>query len=342
MGTFREHERLLALTPSIVLWGCFGGICLAVVYFFLQGMWDSYQLTDSRFSLYHDIHIIIVFAFLFAVLGFLAGELFSTRKNSREYRTGIISGTCTAFMFISILAFQKILLESAGFSDWIIPLAGIFVLSVVIQTIFAYSHEPRYGSGPDDPDTPYKPAITGKLRKYWYLIPTILAIVIIPPGLLFFGFAPGNVDMTCQNGYVNPDHCGYVNPHPLHYEQNVTTRFVEVNRTGPDSVRIVMRPDPGTGRGTPVDLLYDIEDAPDPRLGGAKASMYVSNKRHVAASGMNISIDPPEGLLYFDGDFVTLNGSDVFSNGTPTRRLVVIDTDPVNNNGSTIVYSGFV
>ena len=172
--------------PAIVLWGCFGGICLAGVYFFLQGMWARYQLTDSRFSLYHDIHIIIVFTFLFAVLGFLAGELFSTGKNSREYRTGIISGTCTTLMFISILAFQKFVSESAGFSDWIIPLAGMFVSSVAIQAICAYSCKPRYGSEQDDPDSLHKPAIAGKLRKYWYFIPTILAIVIIPPGLLFF------------------------------------------------------------------------------------------------------------------------------------------------------------
>jgi hypothetical protein len=314
--------------PAIVLWGCFGGICLAGVYFFLQGMWARYQLTDSRFSLYHDIHIIIVFTFLFAVLGFLAGELFSTGKNSREYRTGIISGTCTTLMFISILAFQKFVSESAGFSDWIIPLAGMFVSSVAIQAICAYSCKPRYGSEQDDPDSLHKPAIAGKLRKYWYFIPTILAIVIIPPGLLFFGFAPGNVDTTCQNGYVNPDHCGYVNPHPLHYEQNVTTRFVEVNRTGPDSVRIVMRPDPGTGRGTPVTLLYDWAD--------------VSTPRRISGSGLDISMDPPDTLLYLDGDSSILSGADIFSNGTPTRRLVVIDTDPVNNNGSTIIYSGFV
>jgi hypothetical protein len=314
--------------PAIILWGIFGGGCSAAAYFLVQGIWARYPPMDSHFSLYHDMHIIIVFTLLFAVLGFLAGEMFSTGKKSREFRTGIISGICTALVFISILVFQDLVLESAGFSKEVIPLAGIFVSSVVIQTIFAYSHKPRYGSGPDDPDTLHKPEITGKLRKYWYLFPTILAIVIIPPGLLFFVFAPGNVDTTCQNGYINPDHCGYVNPHPLLYERNVTTRFAEVNRISSDSVRIGIRPDPGTGRGTPVDIHYDWED--------------ISTPRHITGLGLNISMNPPDRLLYLDGDFVTLSGMGMFSNGTAMKRLVVIDADPTNENGSTILYSGYI
>jgi hypothetical protein len=153
----------------------------------------------------------------------------------------------------------------------------------------------------------------------YIVLPIVAALIIIscivPPGIV--------------GGFFNTtDSCLYVNPYPIHEEENVTTRFVEVNRTGPDSVLIVMRPDPGTGRGTPVDLHYGWED--------------VSTPQHIAGLGLDIRMEPSDRLLYLSGDSVTLSGAGMYSNGTPTKRLVVIDTDPANKTGSTILYSGYI
>lgn len=153
----------------------------------------------------------------------------------------------------------------------------------------------------------------------YIVLPILAALIliscIVPPGIV--------------GGLFNTtDSCLYVNPYPIHEDGNVTTRFVKVNRTGPDSVLIVMRPDPGTGRGTPVDLHYGWED--------------ISTPQHIAGLGLDIRMEPPDRLLYLYGDSVTLNGAGMYSNGTPTKRLVVIDTDPANKTGSTILYSGHI
>jgi len=153
----------------------------------------------------------------------------------------------------------------------------------------------------------------------YIVLPILAALIliscIVPPGIV--------------GGLFNTtDSCLYVNPYPIHEEENVTARFVEVNRTGPDSVLIVMRPDPGTGRGTPVDLHYDGED--------------ISTPQRIVGLGLDIRMEPSDRLLYLSGDSVTLRGAGMYSNGTPTKRLVVIDTDPANKTGSTILYSGYI
>lgn len=306
--------------PAIILWGIFGGGCSAAAFFLLQWIWDVFLPDDSGFSTLHDGHILIAFTLLFAILGFLAGELFSTGKKPWEIRIGIISGISTAVVFMAILAILMNISGSEYFSEWLILLIEVLVASVILQTIGAWFHEPRRSSVPEEAEIPQIAAISKKLPKYSFLFIAILGVLIIPPCLLYFSIASGLNETTSP--------CCYEKINPVNEELNVTTRFAEVNRTSSDSVRIGIRPDPGTARGTPVDIHYDWED--------------ISTPRHITGLGLNISMNPPDRLLYLDGDYVTLNGMDMFSNGTATKRLVVIDTDPTNENGSTILYSGYI
>ncbi|MEN6443507.1 MAG: hypothetical protein ABFC71_07140 [Methanoregula sp.] len=319
MESIREHDRLLALIPAIVLWGCFGGICLAAVSFFLQGIWSpvlayNYALLSPVFQ----FQIIGSFAVLLWVLAVIAADLFSPGR----YRAlgpvliGMVSGTCTALVFTSILVIHDMIshppiLHYAGdpflirvfldglFHQWLIPLAGFILISTIIQAMGAYFRESRRSAPQDDMKTPDSPAITKKLPSYRFLLLGVLAVLIIPPSLLYLGMSTG-----------------VIAEQPRDY---AITDSVDVTRTAPDSVQIVMKPDPNKVRRT---------TSPLPSVQILLGEKDVSNRSIITESGLDDTIKPSEGLLYRNGASVILRGKDASANDTVPVRLVIIVTYP--------------
>jgi hypothetical protein len=281
---------------AILLWGSFGGVCSAAAYFLLQWIWDHYlPCAAVHYSLYYHTQVTALFALIFVILGFFAGTLFCSGKNSREIRIGMISGICTALVFMAIIAFQNLVLGSADFSHWPILIAEVLVASVILQTIGTYFHKSRCGSAPDDKDISHKYAITKIIHSYWFLFLAILAVLIIPPVCL--GMSTGGVaeELRC---FV-----------PINDR-------VDVTRTAPDSIRLVMQPDSGIKHDVvpSVKIFLNEKDA--------------SNQSIIMGSGLDAVINPSEGLPFQRKASVTLQGRDVSGNETVPVHLQIIVTYP--------------
>jgi len=92
---------------------------------------------------------------------------------------------------------------------------------------------------------------------------------------------------------------------------------VVASRTGPDSITLVMHPDP---RATFATAPY-VERI---MLG----EFQVESPASITASGRADTIDPPEGLMYREGATATITGIDAAGNSTVPVRIMVIMTYP--------------
>ncbi|MDO9550446.1 MAG: hypothetical protein Q7J03_05675 [Methanoregula sp.] len=282
--------------PAIIRWGCFGGVSLAAGYLLVQWIWDRFLPDAVWFSAYHDAQLVIVFAFVLALLGVIAGDLFSTGKESQELTIGIFSGISTALVFLTITVSLTTVLgtEVIPLSPFLV--AGIVVSSVALQGIGAWFHEPCSKSGMDETNIMEKPGFAKKIRNYRFLLFIIIAVTIIPPTLLFLGISTGVI--------AEQSPCYAINDN------------VDVSRTGSDSIRIVMQPDT---REKFVSL---------PFANISLGENDVSNQQVITTSGLDDTIEPPDGLLYRSGASVILRGRDASGNETVPVHLQIIVTYP--------------
>jgi hypothetical protein len=314
MDVFQKHERLLALTPTVVLWGCFGGICLAAVNFFLQAIWTS--ILDTNYTLFpvYQVQIIGSFAILAWTLGAIAADFFRTGKNTGmdPVLAGLLSGICSALVFTSIIVYYDIISHPLTFfytndpflmrlfldrlfHQWLILLAGFILISGILQALGSWYQ----GIGSGRAGTSHKPAFIVRIRHHRFLFIALLAVLIIPPGLVYLGMGAGVIEKQSN--------CCTI------------TDSVNISRTGPDSIQIVMKPDPDTvkkasGRIPFIKIFLNEKE--------------VSNQSVITEAGWEDTIDPKKGLLYQEGASVTLQGKDVSGNRTAPAHLVIIVTYP--------------
>jgi hypothetical protein len=285
--------------PAVIICGSIGGVCSAIVYFLLQWLWDLFLPNGNCSSLYYDAQLIVLFALIFAFLGFFAGNFFGTRKKPREIIvTGMVSGICTALIFAMIVGFPVIAGGSGDFSELLIPLAQILAGSMILQVTGAYLHDSWDKAASGNTNNPSLRATTKTFPSYRFLlfaVLVVLAILIIPP--IYVG-------MTTE-----------VVAEELRCFEPVTDR-VEVTRTGPDSLHIVMLPDPKK-KHIPVPTVNIFLDEKD-----------VSNQSMIERSRLKAVIDPPEGLSFQKKASVTLQGRDVSGNETVPVHFRVIVTYP--------------
>jgi hypothetical protein len=294
MGFSGENRRLL---PKVILWGAFGGLCSGAVHGVLQWIWEHVLQNTGCLSpaLYYTQEVLLL-ALVFALFGYCAGEVFSTGKKFGELIVGLVSGTCTALVLIAIIAFLETVWNAGDFSSLPLMFAEIFVASVVIQVLAAYFHKPRSGSAPDKMVIQTISALTGQLYSCRFFICVILAVLLVPPALLYLVDSPTPPDQFSSCYGVND--------------------YAEASRTAPDSLRIVMQPDSWAKHNTPPTLKIFVDDRD------------VSNQSLISEAGLDAVIDPPDGLLFTRRASVTLQGTAVSGNGTVPVHLVIIATYP--------------
>jgi hypothetical protein len=233
---------------------------------------------------------------VFVLLGVFTGTMFCTGKRSTGILIGMVSGIFTALVFTALVAFPEITADKADFTDWLVPLAEILLASVSLQVFGAWFHEPRRGSGQDDLEVSLQSAMTKQLRSYWFVFPVLLAVMIIPPVC---------IGMTTETVADELSYCA----------EPVSDR-VEVTRTGPDSLRIVMKPDMRITH-DPVPAVKILIDEKD-----------VSNQSMIILSRFDVVIEPPEGLPFKRKASVSLRGIDISGNETEPVHLQVIVSYP--------------
>lgn len=282
---------------QILIFGCISGAGLAVGYLFLTWLWQ-YLLPEARwFSSYYGFHLLLFFTVALALIGLLAGDRFGTADRSWRWTSGVISGTVTALVFLAIISILGILTGSAAFLLSSAESAGILMASIVLQAICVEFRQPRYAHRP-----------TGKLngepknnppnfRRYGIAAAVLLSVMILPPLFLYAGISSSLV-------WGQP--AGYL------FNDNVV-----VTRTGPDSLSIVMHPDP---KATFVTAPY---------VSSINLKGYeVGSQLAITASGREDTIDSPEGLAYREGASATFRGIDAAGDGTVPVRLIIVVAYP--------------
>ena len=140
--------------PAIILWGCFGGLCSAVLYFLLQAIWGPILVRNPEISLVNQFQMIGLFLILFWVLGMPVSDLFRSGSSNRfaGVYTGLLSGICTGFVLISVIVVFDMVYHAPGvfsvtnpffgrvflfrlFHMWRIPLAGLIIVSGILQAL---------------------------------------------------------------------------------------------------------------------------------------------------------------------------------------------------------------
>ena len=289
-----ETEQKIRLpVRQTLIFGCISGAALAAGYLFLTWLWQSF-LPEARWSSgYYGLHLILYFSAALAVAGLLVGERSGAADRSWLWIAGMISGIVTALVFFGIVTFLEILTGSAAFQLSSAQSMEIFAASVVLPAICAEFCGPRsaHGSDPGTAGGPHKnPAIS---KTHGIMAAALLAVMFLPPLFLYAGISAGLI-------WGQP--AGYL------FNDNVAA-----TRTGPDSITLVMHPDP---RATFVTAPY-VERI---MLGG----FQVDNQDSVNASGRADTIDPPAGLAYREGASATITGIDAMGNSTVPVRLIVI------------------
>jgi hypothetical protein len=299
MELLGEHNNSFL---AIFLWGCFGGICLAIVYFLLQGIWIQFLPCGTvYFSLFYHAQTAVVFALILIILGYFAGILFCTGKDTREIRTGIVSGTCTALVFTAISTFLMFARGSVDFSLLPLRLVQILVASMILQVIGTYFHKPRCESVPEDAGILDTSAVAKKIRSSKSLFPVVLAVLAVLAVLII---TPLYLKMS--TGGVTEELMCYV---PINDR-------VDVTRTSPDSIHIVMLPDLWTNHHLvpTIKILLDEKDA--------------SNQSMIERSRLDVVIYPAEGLQFKRKASVTFQGKDVAGNVTVPLHLQIAVSYP--------------
>lgn len=135
------------------------------------------------------------------------------------------------------------------------------------------------------------------IYAYRFLILVILALLIVPPVIAYIGMASGVIERD--------------NPAYRPFDS------VNVYRMEDESLLILLAPDPGCPQRGPglrfVNISVDGKD--------------VSTQSIIMNSGLDLSIDPPEGLLYGNNSSAILRGDYLSGNNTVLIRVDVIYTD---------------
>jgi hypothetical protein len=287
------EQKLRLPVRQTLIFGCISGAALAAGYLFLTWLWQ-FLLPNARwFSGYYGLHLILYFSAALALAGLLVGERSGAADRSWLWIAGMIFGIVTALVFFGILTFLEILTGSAAFLLSSAQSMGIFGASIILPAVCAEFCGPKSTHGPDPgmAGEPHKdPA---KSKSHGIMAAVLLAVMILPPLFLYAGISSGLV-------WGQP--AGYL------FNDNVVA-----TRTGPDSVTLVMHPDP---RATFVTAPY----VSSINLGGYEAG----SQQAIAASGRDDTIDPPEGLVYREGASATIRGIDAAENSTVPVRLIVI------------------
>jgi hypothetical protein len=313
----KKHERLLALTPAIVLWGCFGGLCLAAMNFLLQGIWAPILAVNYAYSPVFQVQTMGSSGLLLWILGMKCADIFRTDRSTwlDPAITGFFSGICTALVFTSVFVYSEMIIHppilyyandpfhirvffERLFQQWLILFAGLILVSAILQALGSWYQWSRSNK----PATPKKHVFVEKLPCYRLLISAMLVLLIIPPGLVYLGVAAG---------FVEKQPCCTI------------MDTINVQRTGPDSIQIDLKTNPGFPRIIPgitpfVNISVDGKD--------------VSTQSLATGSGLKDTLTPPEGLLYHDNATVSLRGKDISGNRTAPIHLMIIVTyrDPDN------------
>jgi hypothetical protein len=304
--------------PAIILWGCFGGLVSAALYFFLQAIWGPILARNPAISSVNQFQMIGLFLILFWVLGMPLSDLFRSGSSNRftVVYTGLLSGVCTGFLLTSVIVVFDMVYHAPGvfsvtdpffgrvflfrlFHMWRIPLAGLIIVSGILQALSAWYRSSRRGNIPGSTQNPQTPSIAGRLHPYRYLAITFFAILIIPPGLVHLALISGVIE--------NKNPCCPV------------FDSVKASRTGPDTIRIIFSINPELSRpktGTIRQLNITVNG------NDLSTQQIISQKR------LNDTINPPEGLSYRDGSAVVLHGDDIAGNETGTVHLNVIASYP--------------
>jgi len=296
---------------------------MAAGYFLLQRLWNPVLEYNYTLSLLFQFQIIGSFALILLVTGMIAADLFCTERENRLNPAfiGLLSGICTALVFTGILVFFDLVSHPPiiryvvdpflmrMFSDrllqqWFIPLVQHLLISGTVQALGAWYQ----GSRQDDRDTrdgnPRRSAITGIVNRHRFALFALLAFIIIPAGLLHLGMNTGIISEQSS--------CCTI------------TDSVNVTRTGPDSILIVMEPYPKMhADSVPIVKIFLNEKE-------------VSNQSVIAGSGLDDTIDPPKGLMYQNGASVTLRGKEASGNKTIPAHLRVIVFRPDTGTGAEI------
>ena len=304
-------NHLQGILPEIILWGCIGGICLTAMIFFLQAVWAPILDYNISVSLIYKFQMIGSSVILFCTLGMAASDLFCTgRKNKRgPVFTGLLSGITTAFVFSSIYVILSrpylfswdngVLEVNTGLKliEFLILFTAFGITSGTLQATGAWYRHSRQESKPGKADVREKPTFSGMLYTYRFLILILLALLVIPPVMANIGIETG--DIKWNNGFNRP------------------FEYAEVSRTTDGSIMIFMKHDILSPQRCPglrfVNITVDGKD--------------VSTQPIIADSGLNLSIDPPEGLEYRDNSSAILRGGYLSGNDTVLIRVNVTYTD---------------
>jgi hypothetical protein len=296
---------------EIILWGCVGGICLAAMIFFLQVIWAPALDYNTSVSLVEKFQMIGSFAVLFWTLGMAASDLFCTgRKNEPgPVFTGLVSGISTAFVFSSIYVIisrpylfswdNGILEVNTGLKliEWLILFTVFGITSGTLQATGAWYRHFRKGSKTGRADVREKSTYSGILYTYRFLILLLLALLVIPQVAAYIGIENGSIKW--DSGFNRP------------------FEYAEASRTTDGSIHILMRHDIiSPQRGPGLRFLNITVDGKD-----------VSTQSVIAGSGLNLSIDPPEGLVYRDNSSAIISGGYLSGNDTVLVRVNVTYTD---------------
>ena len=283
---------------EIILWGFIGGIFLAVIFFFLQAIWEPICDYNTSIIIVKNFQLLVSCFILFFILGMAASDLFCTgRKNEPGPAfTGLLSGITTAFVFSSIYVLLSrpylfswdngILEVNTGLKliEWLILSTFFGITSGILQALGAWYRHSRRESKPKKTDVREKPTFSGVLYTYRFLILILLALLVIPQVAAYIGIENGSIKW--DNGFNRP------------------FEYAEASRTTDGSIHILMRHDiisPQKGPGLRfLNITIDGKD--------------VSTQSVIAGSGLNLSIDPPRGLAYQDNSSAILTGDYLYYN----------------------------
>jgi hypothetical protein len=291
-----DQESRLPVRQTLIF-GCVSGAILAAGYLFLTLLWQC-LLPEARWSSgYYGLSLILYFTVALALSGLVLGERSGAADRSWLWIAGMVSGMVTALVFFVILTLIEILTGTAAFLLGSAQWMGIFGASVILPAVCAEFCGPRSAPGPDPETTGGPHKNPGTAKTYGIMAAVLLAVMILPPLFLYAGISAGLV-WGQPTGYLFNDN-------------------VVATRTGPDSITLVMHPNP---RATFVTAPY-IERI---TLGG----FPVGSGDSINASGRADAIDPPAGLAYREGATATITGIDAAGNSTVPVRLMVIMTYP--------------
>ena len=142
-----------------------------------------------------------------------------------------------------------------------------------------------------------------KQRRFLpWIILALVVVLAIPVGLVALGMISGY-------GAV---------PEPCSYCGMTSKDYATATRTGPDSIHIIMRPDTEQHHNQVPTVSIYVND------------QEVSNGSLIAASRLDLVINPSEGLIFDSRSSVTLRGGAVAGNESVPVHLQIVATYPDN------------